>query len=286
MVACVRCVLNITEVRGYTAGKAEYTGLLVEDVQNLIHGLVLVVADELNDRRIDIAGTGTHDQALKRGETHGSIYALTADGSRNGCTVAEMAYDHLCLLRIETAEPDGLLRYECMRCTVEAVTTDAVLLIVLGRDCVVVRLLRKGHTEGSIKYSYVWLARNDLLACLDTHEVCRVVQRAEIEAGTDNVLHVLVYDAGLCDVWTSMEYTVSDGTDLINGLYYTVLCIGECIKYQLYSDAVIRHSGLNNEILLARYLMCELTALDGDTLAETLCKNGLILHIDELILEG
>ena len=168
----------------------------------------------------------------------------------------------------------------------EAVTTDAVLLIVLGRDCVVVRLLRKRHTEGSIEYRYVGLTRNDLLTCLDTHEVCRVVQRAEIEAGTNDVLYSLIDDAGLCDLGAGMKYTMADRTDLINGLYNTVLCIGECIKYQLYSDAVIRHRGLKNEILLARYLMGELAAVDGDTLAEALCKNGLILHIDELILEG
>ena len=88
MVALFLSCLNITEVAGNAAAHAEYAGFLVEDVQYLVDVLALFVADELNNSRINVTTSGSHDQTLKRSQAHTGIYALAADGSRYACAVA------------------------------------------------------------------------------------------------------------------------------------------------------------------------------------------------------
>ena len=88
MIAFLCCILDVTEVAGNATAHAEYTGFLVQNVQNLVYGLAFLVADELNNGRVDITTSGSHDQTLKRSQTHAGVYALTTDGSRDACTVS------------------------------------------------------------------------------------------------------------------------------------------------------------------------------------------------------
>ncbi len=49
--------------------------------------------------------------------------------------------------------------------------------------------------ESSVKYCNLGsTCRQSSLACLDTDEVCRVMQRSQGEALADNALNIIVYD--------------------------------------------------------------------------------------------
>ena len=78
-------------------------------------------------------------------------------------------YEKYSILRIQVAEFDSLTGYEHMAGSVEAITTDAVFLIVLMRNCVHISLLWRRHTKSGIPYCYVWLTRHSLFTSLDTH---------------------------------------------------------------------------------------------------------------------
>src|SRR5699024_290590 len=176
---------DVAAVRGQAAAHAQQAGLLVEDVQNLIDRLVLFVADVLYNRRVDVAGAGTHDEALQRGQAHRGVDALAADRGGNGSAVADVADDDFRVLRIQAAEFDCLFGDKAVAGAVEAVAADAVLLIVLVRDGVQVGLLVHAHAEGGVEYSYVRFARANFFTGLDTHQVGRRVQRAQVEALAD-----------------------------------------------------------------------------------------------------
>ena len=59
MVAFLCCLSYITEIAGDAVAHAKDTGLLVQDIQNLVDVLALFVADELDNGRIHIAASGT-----------------------------------------------------------------------------------------------------------------------------------------------------------------------------------------------------------------------------------
>ena len=88
MVALFLGNLNIAEIAGHSAAHAQNAGLLIQDVQQLIYIFALFVADELHNSRVDVAASGSHDQALQRGKAHTGVHALAADGSGHAGAVA------------------------------------------------------------------------------------------------------------------------------------------------------------------------------------------------------
>ena len=77
LVAFCRGIVKIAEVGG-NAGNAQNAGLLVENVQHLVDAQAVLVHDELDDARVQIAAAGAHGEADQRGEAHGGVDALTA----------------------------------------------------------------------------------------------------------------------------------------------------------------------------------------------------------------
>ena len=284
MVSFLCCLSYITEIAGDAVAHAKDTGLLVQNIQNRIDVLALFVADELDNSRIHIAASGTHNQTLKWGKTHGGIYTLAADGCGDTCSVAQVTYDNLALFRVKLSELQNLAGYEQMAGAMEAVTTDAVFIIVLIGDCIEVCLLRHLHTESGIPYCYVRSSGHSCLACLDTHQVRRVMQRSKVEALADYALYVLVNYDRIAVNLSAVQNAVSDCRDLLGILDYTVLRIYQCLHNQLDCFGMCRHSLLDYHFL-AVCLMCQLGTFDSDSLAETLCHYGLILHIDQLIFQ-
>ena len=105
-----------------------------------------MVADELKDSRVNVAGPCSHDNALKRSKTHGCVHALSADGGRYRSAVSKVAYDNFCVF-LEVSELDGLAAYEHMACSVESVAAYLVFLVVLVRNCIEVSFLFHTHSE-------------------------------------------------------------------------------------------------------------------------------------------
>ena len=88
LITSVITILQISEIGRQVIGQAVYTGLLVQNSHDLVDILALFVSDELHDSRINITGTGSHDQTFQRSQTHGGIYAFAVLNCRYAGTVA------------------------------------------------------------------------------------------------------------------------------------------------------------------------------------------------------
>ena len=66
---------EVTEVRGY-AGHSKNAGLLVQDIEDFVYSETFAVGNRLNNCRIHITGTCSHDEAFKRSKAHGCIHHL------------------------------------------------------------------------------------------------------------------------------------------------------------------------------------------------------------------
>ena len=72
--------------------------------------------------------------------------------------------------------------------------------------------------ERSVEHGDLGLARHDLLAGLDAHEVGGVVERAEGDAVADGLLAGFVDDAGFDELVAAVQHAMADGIDLVRGL--------------------------------------------------------------------
>src|SRR5699024_3407719 len=79
-ISFVCCSSYITEIGRYPA-HSENTGFLVQDVEHFVDIDILMVADKLQDSRIKVTASCSHDQSFKGCQTHTCINAFSADGS-------------------------------------------------------------------------------------------------------------------------------------------------------------------------------------------------------------
>ena len=182
---------EVTEVRGY-AGHSENAGLLVQDIKNFVYSETFSVGNRLNNCRIHITGTCSHDEAFKRSKTHGCIHALAADRCGDGGAVAEVADNDSLMSFRKLSILNRLCGNEHVAGSVETIAADRIFLIVLRIDTVHVSMRLHTHAESCIEYSYVRLARHSCLACFNTHKVCGIMKRSEREALFDCFLDLIV----------------------------------------------------------------------------------------------
>ena len=116
-----------------------------------------------------------------------------------------------------------------MGCSVEAVSSYFVLLIVLVRKTVKISLLRHCLMESGIEYSYHRYVRHKLLASADTDQVCRVVKRCKIVALFD-CLHSLICDhCGRSKLLTAVYDTVTNSANLCKACDNAALLVCESV---------------------------------------------------------
>jgi hypothetical protein len=140
--------------------------------------------------------------------------------------------------------------------------------------------------ESRIENSYLGSAcGKNSFACFDTDEVCRVVQGAEVEAVSDDLLNVVVNDNGLAVVLTAVEYSVTYGCDLGYIGDNSVILVYKLVEDHCNGNLVIGHSCLDDYIILTGSLVCEL-AVDTDPLGVSLSEDIACIDIEKLELTG
>ena len=105
-----------------------------------------------------------------------------------------MTNDNLAVLWIQVCKLNSLLRYEAVACSVEAITTNAILFIILVWNCIQICLLWHTLSKCSIKYCYLRYTWHSCLTCFNTNQVCWIMKRSEIEALSDYSLNILIYN--------------------------------------------------------------------------------------------
>ena len=285
LVACLRTVLDVSVVGGLL-GYTENTGLLVHDSVDLLGSKVLLLHKQGNDRRVDRSATGTHHDTLKRSYTHSGVHTLTAVNCSDRRTVTEVAGYKLDVLRLLAENLCCTEGNVSVGSTVETVTTDTVLLVVLVRKCIEICIVGHSLVESGIKYCYLGYTGHDSLTSTDTGKVVGVVERAEFAALFDCCNNVLVDDNGTGELLTAVKYAVTYCCDLAHRSDNAVIGRYESIGNELDSLTVVSHLDVDLVVLTTGNLVLEVTAFDTDTVTHTLCEYGLIGHIDKLILDG
>lgn len=64
-------------------------------------------------------------------------------------------------------------------------------------------------SKGGIEYSNVWFAWAYFFASFNTHQVCRVVQRTQVEALADSSFNIVVDNDGFGELCAAVEYAVT-----------------------------------------------------------------------------
>ena len=103
-------------------GQTLQARLLVKEVIDLVGAPTGLTLQVENNRGIDIAGAGSHDQALERGQAHGGIDRAASLNGGNGCAITQVKND---LTQGVIAQQGGdLFGNVLVRSSVSAVTTD------------------------------------------------------------------------------------------------------------------------------------------------------------------
>ena len=92
------------------------------------------------------------------------------------------------------------------------------------------------------------------LACPDSQQVCRVVQRGKVAAELDLGKDILIHDGTAGEEIRTLDDPVPHGLDVIEGLEHSVILVHESIQNQLHSHLMVR----DREILYYLILTCRL----------------------------
>src|SRR5205807_6634164 len=170
-------------------------------------------AEVEGDGRVEVAGAGTHDQALKRGQAHRRVHAApTGHGGRAG-TVAEVQHDQVQLGERPAQQRGGTGGHPADRDAVEPVPADAVPLRHLAVQRIGGGRLRQrgvvcGVEDGDLRYP-----RNGVPGRLDAGHPDRVVQRGELGQRADRGQHLVVDDDRRVEPGAAVHDPVPDRVD-------------------------------------------------------------------------
>ena len=112
------------------------------------------------------------------------------------------------------------------------------------------------------------------------------MQRAKVKALADDLLYVLIDNAGIAVNGAAVKDSVADGRDLVRILDNAVILILQRVHNHLDSNRVVRHRVLHHILVLVRRLMGQLGAVDADPLAQPFCDNAFVVHVNKLIFQG
>ncbi|CDC28528.1 cAMP-binding protein [Faecalibacterium sp. CAG:82] len=285
LVAGSSCLFDITLVAGNT-GDAQQTGLLVQDLVQLVASDVQVVLQVVDHRGVDIAAAGTHHQASQRGHAHGGINDLALVNRGNGRTIAQVAGDELQTLNGLLQILGSLISNVFVAGAVEAIAADAVLLIVLVGDGVHIGFRGHGAVESGVEDSdHGDVRAKDLAGSLNAQDACGVVQGGQGAQLTDGLDDLVGDQAALLELLTAVDNTVADGVDLAHIVDALALAGGHLLHDLSKSLGVGGEDGRGGS-LFAVGLVGDHAALHANALAQALAEHFLAVHIDELILQG
>ena len=246
-----------------------------------------VVHDVFQHGRIDIAGTRAHQHALKRGQAHGGIHNLAAHDGAQGRAVAQMADDELAVLRLLAQVLRRFARDEAVARAVEAVAANLQILVVFIRHAIEERLLRHGLMESRVEHRNVRLGRHNRLAGLDARDVRRLMQRAERHEILNALHRLFRHQHGVLERLAAMQHAVAAGADLVQRSDRAVVLVRQRGQNGGNRLGVILHvAGELDHLVRAQHGLLEVRAFDADALNQALRLDGLVVHVDELELQG
>ena len=268
------------------AGHAQQAGLLVHHRVHFGGGHAGLLHEIAGDGGVHVTGAGAHQQAAQGGHAHAGIQHLAAVHRGDGGAVAQVAGDDLHVLGFLAQVVGHGQGHVAVRGAVEAVAPHAVLLVVLIGQAVHIGPGGHGGVEGGVEHQHVGdLVAKHLAGAAQALDAGGVVQGGQggqlLVFGDDLIGHQHALVEGLA----AMDAPVADGadlTDVVNGLALA----GGHLLHHLVEGLHMGGHGAGLGPLLTVLLMGDAAALVADALAQTLAQQLLIVHVDELILQG
>ena len=172
----------------------------------------------------------------------------------------------------------------------EAVAADVHLFVDLVGQAVHVGFLRHGHAEFGVEHGHVGHAGEELFGHFDAHEVGGVVQGAQGEAVTDDLLHVFVHLHGLGDGFAAVQHAVADGVDLALVLDDALFSVGQQGDDQFHGFHVGGEGAFAHDLFfvvgVGGDLVGQLAHALADAFGQTGSQDGLGVHFQQLIFAG
>ena len=200
-----------------------------------------------------------------------------------------MAGNDLGVLQVDAGQLGGLAGHILVAGAVGAVLADPVLLIILVGQAVHIVERRHGLVEGRVESHHLGHVRKDLLHRPDAEQVRRVVKRGEIAANLDLGKDILVDEGAAREEIRTLDDTVADRLDVVEGLEHAAIRIHEGVQQELHADLVVGDGKILRQDRLAGGLVGQDSLGETDFLDDALGHQVIYiiaLHVQQLVLDG
>ena len=138
--------------------------------------------------------------------------------------------------------------------------------------------------ESGVEHGHLGGLGHDRLAGADAHQVGGIVQGAERNALLNGGDDLVVDNAGVEELHAAVQDTVTDGIDLVGGLDHAVHGVNQNGQDCRNGLGMGGHGDILHDLLAVGVV--GQTAVDVDTLTQTLGRHGAGLGIHQLILQA
>ena len=196
-----------------------------------------------------------------------------------------MAGDDLDLAVIQTEELGSASAYIAMRSTMEAVSANAVFLIHLIRERVHIAVLRHRLMECGIKHAYLRQTGHQLVDCLYTLQVGRVMKRSKLTHFLECSNHLIVDYYRRSKLLATMHHAMAYCVDFLQVLDSTNLRIGKERENELHALGMLRHIVHDLALLTIREFNLYESVVKTYTLRTSGSNHFLRIHVVKCVLD-
>ena len=242
--------------------------------------------DKGNDGRVQRAAAGAHHKAVKRREAHGRVNDLAVTNSGNGRAVADVAGNHLDILKGLVHKMRAVCADIAVRSAVEAIAANLILFIIFIGDRIHIGLARHSGMEGGVEYNALReVLPKHLLASQNPLQFRPVVQRSERNQAFNALQYLIIHQQGFAEHRTALRHTVADCCNLGQIFNNAVLFVGQRLRHQLEGLCVVLHGCIVLCSAAIRCLMAEASDFLPNSFTVSLCKHLFVVHINQLIFQ-
>ena len=199
-----------------------------------------------------------------------------------------MTGDDLRISEVETCELRTLCRDILMACSVEAVATDTVLVVIFVWKSIHIGVCWHCLVEGRIKHTDLRNRRKHCTYRSDTEDVCWIMERCEHRAFLKLRDNLVRNQLAAHEILRSMNDTMTYSLDVLKSVEHSVFLVKKSINDSLDTNSVVCYRHFLHKFLLSGRLMLEAAHFHSDSLDETFREqivNLFVLHIEKLILQ-
>ena len=167
---------------------------------------------------------------------------------------------------------------------VEAVATNSILLVQLIRQRIHVRIVGHRLMESRIEHSHLRHARQRLLYRINTFQVSGVMQRSQLGALHNHLLHLRRDNHRLVELLAAVHHAVPHCLYLFQVFDAANLLVHQRVQNQLNTHRVLRHLFLDNHLLAVGQLHLQERIGQTDFLHAALCQHAMVSHLKQFIL--